>query len=166
MDELDILDKILNENAEKIKKAETKKKAENFPKKKKIQKIKKVLYRKNKKLPEYCIRKLGSKKWVDKTLTEFDENDFRIWVGNLGKEVTDDHLIIVFKKYNSFLKAKVVKDFKGGSKGYGFVSFKEARDFIKAMKEVQGRYIGRKPVMLKKSEWKKRILSNNKKKKF
>ena len=38
MDELDILDKILNENAEKIKKAETKKKLRTFQKRRKFKK--------------------------------------------------------------------------------------------------------------------------------
>ena len=62
-----------------------------------------------------------------------------------------------FRKYPSFQKAHVVMD-KGLSKnkGYGFVSFSDAHDFVRAMKEMNGKYIGSKPISLKKSEWKKR----------
>lgn len=57
-------------------------------------------------------------------MQEWDTNDYRIFVGNLGDEITDDHLIIVFKKYPSFKKAKVINEkVTGKNKGYGFVSF-------------------------------------------
>ena len=42
----------------------------------------------------------------------------------MGDEITDDHLVIVFRKYASFKKAKVIKEkVSGKNKGYGFVSF-------------------------------------------
>ena len=61
------------------------------------------------------------------TLNEWDQNDYRIFVGNLGNEVTENHLIIVFNKYPSFKKAKVIKEkVSGKNKGYGFVSYGSA----------------------------------------
>lgn len=39
------------------------------------------------------------------------------------------------------------------SKGYGFVSFLEASDFAKAMKEMDGKYVGNRPCKLTKSTW-------------
>ena len=74
----------------------------------------------------YCKRKQGDKRWLDESLKDWDENDYRIWVGNLGNEVTDHHLEVVFNKYPSFLKAKVIREkMTGKSKGFGFVSFKD-----------------------------------------
>jgi RNA recognition motif-containing protein len=52
-------------------------------------------------------RKLGEDTWEDKSLAEWPENDFRIFVGNLGKEVTDEMLAKTFAHFKSFNKAKV-----------------------------------------------------------
>ena len=50
-----------------------------------------------------------------------------------------------------------MRDSKSGKcRGYGFVSFKVAEDFLKAMKEMHGKYIGNRPVKLRKSSWKDR----------
>jgi len=73
-------------------------------------------------------------------------DDFRIFVGDLGIEVSDEGLSRAFMKYPSFLRAKVVKDNRSGkSKGYGFVSLKEGTDFIKAMREMNGVYWPARP---------------------
>jgi len=67
-------------------------------------------------------------------------DDFRIFCGDLGNEVTDDLLGKAFSKYKSFLKAHVVRDKRSQkTKGYGFVSFKDPNDFVKAMKEMNGK---------------------------
>ena len=59
-----------------------------------------------------------------------------------------------FSKYRTFAKAKVIRDAKSHkSKGYGFVSFTEAMDALAAMKEVDGTYIGNRPVRIKRSTW-------------
>lgn len=71
--------------------------------------------------------------------SHFFPDDFRIFCGDLGNEVTDDQLTRAFAKYPSFLRAKVVRDKKTSkSKGYGFVSFKDPNDFIRAMREMNG----------------------------
>ena len=101
------------------------------------------------------IRKENPKKATkgEDHLKDWPANDFRIFVGNLGDEITDDHLIIAFRKYPSFLKAKVIKQqYTGKSKGYGFVSLGNVNDYIKAMTEMEGKYIGKKPINLKPSE--------------
>jgi len=67
-------------------------------------------------------------------------DDFRIFCGDLGNDVTDEMLVRVFGKYSSFQKAKVVRDKRTNkTKGFGFVSFKDPQDFIKAMKEMNGK---------------------------
>lgn len=56
------------------------------------------------------------------------------------------------------MKAKVIMDKKTKkSKGYGFVSFSDPNDYLKAMKELQGQYVGNRPIKLRKSRWKDRI---------
>ena len=99
-------------------------------------------------------RKAAGQTWVDPTLEEWPENDYRIFCGDLGNEVTDDGLANAFKKYPSFAKAKVVRDKRTlKSKGFGFVSLISQDDYIKAMREMQGKYVGNRPITLKKSDW-------------
>ena len=67
-------------------------------------------------------------------------DDFRLFCGDLGNEVTDDLLIRAFNKYPSFLRARVVRDKRSGkTRGYGFVSFKDSQDYIRAMREMNGK---------------------------
>lgn len=53
------------------------------------------------------VRSAAEEVWVDETLNEWPENDYRIFVGDLGKEVTTEHLAKHFQIYKSFAKAKV-----------------------------------------------------------
>eukprot|EP01080_Neovahlkampfia_damariscottae_P004637 gene4637-8210_t len=70
------------------------------------------------------IRKIGDEKWTDESLAEWPENDYRIFVGNLGNDVNETLLSDTFSKYPSFAKAKIVRDkATSKSKGYGFVSY-------------------------------------------
>ena len=69
-------------------------------------------------------------------------DDFRMFAGDLGNEVTDETLTRVFSKFSSFVKAKVVRDKKTNkTKGYGFVSFRDPNDFARAMREMNGKLI-------------------------
>lgn len=90
-------------------------------------------------------------------MVDWPDDDYRIFAGDLGNEVTDDHLARAFKKYPSFLRARVVRDNKTGkARGYGFVSIGNADDYIRAMKEMNGVYLGKRPLRLTKSNWKNR----------
>jgi len=113
------------------------------------------------------IRCAAGEKWDDPTLGEWDAADYRIFAGDLGNEVTDDVLSRAFNKYPSFLKAKVIREKgpkMGKSKGYGFISFRDPEDFIKAMREMNGKYVGNRPIKLRKSSWKDRQVEVVKKK--
>jgi hypothetical protein len=115
--------------------------------------------------PKKIIRMAGGQKWEDETLLEWNPDDFRLFCGDLGNEVNDDILARAFSKYPSFQKAKVIRDKRTSkSKGYGFVSFKDSNDFIKAMREMNGKYVGNRPIKLRKSSWKDRNMENVKKK--
>jgi RNA recognition motif-containing protein len=68
-------------------------------------------------------------------------------------------------KYTSFAKAKVLREKQTGkSRGYGFVSFLDPFEGLKALREMNGKYIGSRPVKLKKSDWKERDLKEVRKK--
>lgn len=114
-------------------------------KKSKVEKVKK------------CIRTAAGTSWEDPSLLEWESDDFRIFCGDLGNEVNDDILARAFSRYPSFLKAKVVRDKRTGkTKGYGFVSFKDPNDYVRAMREMNGKYVGSRPIKLRKSMWKDR----------
>ncbi|XP_034975567.2 RNA-binding protein 42 [Zootoca vivipara] len=104
-----------------------------------------------------CIRTAAGTCWEDPSLLEWDSDDFRIFCGDLGNEVNDDILARAFSRYPSFLKAKVIRDKRTGkTKGYGFVSFKDPNDYVRAMREMNGKYVGSRPIKLRKSMWKDR----------
>ncbi|KAJ1912280.1 hypothetical protein H4219_005662 [Mycoemilia scoparia] len=114
----------------------------------------------SKKKRKKLLRSAGGEVWEDSTLDEWPANDFRIFVGDLGPEVTDEMLHNAFSKYNSLAKTKIVRDKRTQKpKGYGFVSILDANDFIKAMREMNGKYVGNRPMKLRKSDWKDRNIS-------
>lgn len=100
------------------------------------------------------LRAAGGEIWNDTTLLNWDPgfsimmcssmsysllDDYRIFCGDLGKEVTDEMLSAAFRKYHSFLRASVIRDRRSlKTKGYGFVSFKDVNDYVKAFKEMNG----------------------------
>ncbi|KAA6420962.1 hypothetical protein WJX79_005041 [Trebouxia sp. C0005] len=107
-------------------------------------------------------RAAAGQKWYDATLSEWAENDFRIFVGDMGNEVNDDILTKAFTKYATFQRAKIVRDkHSNKSKGYGFVSFSDAVEGAKALREMNGKYIGNRPCKLRKSSWEERTPQNS-----
>ncbi len=98
------------------------------------------------------VRSGGGKTWQDSTLLEWDPSHFRLFIGNLAGEVTDESLLKAFSRYPSVQKAKVTRDKRTTkSKGFGFVSFSSGDDFFQAGKEMQGKYIGSHPVTISRS---------------
>lgn len=125
------------------------------------------------------VRQVGNKIWKDETLDEWPDNDFRIFVGNLDKETTDKSLELLFQKYSSFNMAKVVKmnkkirnDGKKAAfnvrrevcKGYGFVSFSDPKEMLKAIKEMNGKFCQERPMQIKRGKWSEREVNNVRKK--
>ncbi|KAL8716000.1 MAG: hypothetical protein Q9220_000667 [cf. Caloplaca sp. 1 TL-2023] len=98
------------------------------------------------------VRSGGGQTWQDHSLLEWDPAHFRLFVGNLAGEVTDESLLKAFIKYPSVQKARVVRDKRTTkSKGYGFVSFADGDEYFRAARDMQGKYIGSHPVLLRKS---------------
>lgn len=98
------------------------------------------------------VRSGGGQTWTDPTLLEWDPAHFRLFCGNLAGEVTDDSLLKAFSKYPSVQKARVIRDKRTEkSKGFGFVSFSDGEDYFRAAREMQGKYIGSHPVLLRRA---------------
>lgn len=94
----------------------------------------------------------GGSTWTDSTLLEWDPAHFRIFVGNLAGEVTDESLLKAFSQYPSVQKARVIRDKRTTkSKGYGFVSFADGDDYFRAAREQNGKYVGSHPIVVKKA---------------
>ncbi|KAH7887698.1 hypothetical protein F5I97DRAFT_1786546, partial [Phlebopus sp. FC_14] len=118
------------------------------------------------------LRKGGGKVWEDQTLLEWNPSWFRLFVGDLSNDVSDDVLANAFNKYTSFQKARVIRDRLSQKAKYGFVAFSDPEDFLKAWKEMDGmrcifvfvllsgadvlrqigKYVGNRPVKLKKAD--------------
>ncbi|KAL2497287.1 RNA-binding (RRM/RBD/RNP motif) family protein [Abeliophyllum distichum] len=102
-------------------------------------------------------RKAAGQSWEDPTLAEWPENDYRLFCGDLGNEVNDDVLSKAFSRFPTFNMARVVRDKRTGkTKGYGFVSFSNPSDLAAALKEMNGKYVGNRPIKLRKSTWRER----------
>lgn len=98
------------------------------------------------------VRKGGGQTWEDKSLLEWDPTQFRIMVGNLAGEVTDDSLAKAFAQYG-VSKARVVRDKRTTkSKGFGFVAFTDGEQGFKAAREMSGKYIGSHPVTIQRAK--------------
>jgi len=111
------------------------------------------------------LRTAAGEVWEDPTLEAWPENDHRIFVGDLAGDATDEVLTAAFQKFDSFQMARVVKDKRTRKcRGFGFVSFASAEDMVKAMKEMNGKYVGNRPVKLRKSNWNERTLTRDKRK--
>eukprot|EP00096_Caligus_rogercresseyi_P006271 TRINITY_DN22599_c0_g1_i1.p1 TRINITY_DN22599_c0_g1~~TRINITY_DN22599_c0_g1_i1.p1 ORF type:complete len:270 (+),score=102.03 TRINITY_DN22599_c0_g1_i1:116-925(+) len=109
--------------------------------------------------PKKIVRVGGGQFWEDDSLKDWEKNDYRIFCGDLGNDVTDEVLSRTFSRYSSFLKAKVVRDKRSNkTKGYGFVSFRDPMDFTRAMREMNGKYVGSRPIKMRKSNWRDRNL--------
>ncbi|KAG7859256.1 hypothetical protein KL939_002156 [Ogataea angusta] len=96
--------------------------------------------------------------------SDWDPSHFRLFVGNLGQDVDEELLLRSLIKYPSVSKVQIPKDHKKGeNKGYGFVSFSDPDDYLRCFKEMNGKYIGSKPVELKKAKSKEPATKKNRK---
>ncbi|CAI2382919.1 unnamed protein product [Moneuplotes crassus] len=109
------------------------------------------------------MRRAGGEMWVDDTLAEWNQSDYRIFCGDLGNEVSDHVLANAFRKYPSFARAKVIRNkVTGKSKGFGFVSLLKESDYVRAMREMNGQHVGNRPIRLTRSKWKDKSLKGGK----
>ncbi|KAI8647751.1 RNA dependent RNA polymerase-domain-containing protein [Parasitella parasitica] len=74
--------------------------------------------------------------------------DFSIFVGDLGPDVDDNVLLAAFQsRYASICSAKVMMDpVTGYTRGFGFVRFFDETEQQRALEEMQGVYVGSRPI--------------------
>ena len=65
----------------------------------------------------------------------------RIFVGRLPLKVNDDVLHRLFRIEGNIISARVIKDFNGRSKGFGFVEFQNPRDAWKCIQKWNNTYL-------------------------
>jgi len=104
------------------------------------------------KLKNVSLRMAAGEVWEDHKLEEWPENDFRLFVGHLSKDTTTAHLQKAFGHYPSLAKAYVPWSKRlRRSKGFGFVSFLDPRDALRAMEEMPGKYVGSAPCVVRRA---------------
>lgn len=75
------------------------------------------------------------------------ETKFKLFVGNLGPDLSEDLLRRSFAQYASLCLIEVPKN----PRGFGFVGFEDPKDFLRAFKEMQGKYVGQHPCTIKRA---------------
>jgi len=69
-----------------------------------------------------------------------------LYVKNLDDTIDDDKLKESFAVYGQITSAKVMRDDRNNSKGFGFVCYQTPDEATKAVTEMNGRMIGTKPI--------------------
>lgn len=69
-----------------------------------------------------------------------------LYIKNLEDGIDDERLRSEFSTYGTITSAKVMKDDKGNSKGFGFVCFSSPDEATKAVTEMNGRILVTKPL--------------------
>ncbi|MQM05092.1 hypothetical protein Taro_037897 [Colocasia esculenta] len=111
-------------------------------------------------------RKAAGQTWEDPTLSDWPESmsPYIIAYHIFLFEIREYHASFVFWTLVPWKlgvplvsEALVVRDKRTGkTRGYGFVSFTNPSDLAAALKEMNGKYVGNRPIKLRKSTWKER----------
>jgi len=101
----------------------------------------------------YCVRAMSKRERMKvlaekfkNTETQTRKESVNLYVKNLADNSTDQSLEKLFSKFGQITSAKVMKDDKGRSKGFGFVCFKTPEEATKAVTEMHLRSIRGKPL--------------------
>lgn len=71
-----------------------------------------------------------------------------LYVRNFNPDFTDDDLRNLFKEYGTIKSCRVMTDANGCSRGFGFVSFSTADEANTALRELYGRILNGKPLVV------------------
>ncbi|CAN6937061.1 unnamed protein product [Brassica oleracea] len=75
-------------------------------------------------------------------------NGTNLYVKNLDDGVNDEKLKEMFAEYGDVTSSKVMTNPEGLSRGFGFVAYSSPEEALKAMNEMNGKMIGRKPLYI------------------
>ncbi|KAF9613485.1 hypothetical protein IFM89_008332 [Coptis chinensis] len=68
-----------------------------------------------------------------------------LYLKNLDDDFSDEKLKELFSQFGTITSHTIKRDMQGQSMGYGFVAFSTPKDAAKAVNEMNGKMIGRKP---------------------
>ncbi|KAK4352480.1 hypothetical protein RND71_027998 [Anisodus tanguticus] len=71
-----------------------------------------------------------------------------LYLKNLDDSVNDENLKELFAEYGTITSCKVMRNAKGVSKGSGFVAFSTPEEATRALNEMNGKLIGKKPLFV------------------
>lgn len=92
-------------------------------------------------------RELRRKHEAEKLERQKQYRNVNLYVKNLADDITDEKLAQNFEKFGSITSAKVMFDKQTGkSKGFGFVCFSQPEEATRAVTEMNGRMIDKKPL--------------------
>ncbi|CAF1124402.1 unnamed protein product [Rotaria sp. Silwood1] len=81
-------------------------------------------------------------------------NLYNLYISNLDDTIDDERLKNEFSKFGTITSAKVMAE-NGRSKGFGFVSFSTTDEAAKAITEMNGSFVGSKPLYVALAQRKK-----------
>ena len=86
----------------------------------------------------------------------------KVYIGGLPWDITSDELREVFEEFGEIIESKVVKDrYTGRSRGFGFITFKEDEDALKAIEEGDGGELDGKPIKVREAKDKNKDKKRN-----
>ncbi|KAI5960423.1 uncharacterized protein KGF55_004715 [Candida pseudojiufengensis] len=95
----------------------------------------------------------SASKTQNNTEPNWNPKHFRLFVGNLGPDATNELLRNAFSKYQSLSNVYIPIDKHSRKpKGFGFVAFENSEDYLHAFQDMNNKYIGQYPVQLKRAE--------------
>lgn len=72
---------------------------------------------------------------------------YNVFVGDLSSDVNDEYLAKAFASFGSMIEAHVMWDMTTGrSRGYGFVTFQEHQDALRAIQAMNGEWLGSRAI--------------------
>lgn len=81
-----------------------------------------------------------------------DENERKLFVGGISWDTTEESLKEFFEQIGEVEEAKIITDrMTGKSKGFGFVTMKNAEDANKAIEELDGKELDGRAIAVNKA---------------
>ena len=93
------------------------------------------------------IKKERAKSWNPKSNLKATSNPYKtLFVYRLAKNIDENVLKYEFEKFGQVKDVRIIKNYKGKSKGYGFVEYERTKDFSVALdegnkKKINGRHV-------------------------
>ena len=81
-------------------------------------------------------------------MEEDNDEDANIYFKNVDYEITDHALFDIFAYIGEIKSLHIVRDAKGRSRGFGFMSYHTSAEAQRAILELNGKFLGRKPILV------------------